>query len=136
MVGKGGRRGRRLSLTRTPALFPLFRLRFLHRGRVAQTKGSTLVFVNKALTLRNSKSGFECVTEELFFLEKKCVPVIGNTKNSKIISKTHENLQSLVGARNTAAMLGAILVIHQRRNQDIPFKSQTSLKSNPKSSKS
>ncbi len=31
MVGSGGRRGRRLSLTRTPALFPLFRRRFLGR---------------------------------------------------------------------------------------------------------
>ncbi len=29
MVGSGGRRGRHLSLTRTPALFPLFRRRFL-----------------------------------------------------------------------------------------------------------
>ncbi len=46
MVGRGGRKARRLSLTRTPALFPLFRLRFLHRGRVAQTKGFDALFVN------------------------------------------------------------------------------------------
>ncbi len=40
MVGSGGRRGRRLSLTRTPALFPLFRRRFLGLDHAAQTKGS------------------------------------------------------------------------------------------------
>ncbi len=38
MVGRGGRKARRLSLTRAPALFPLFRRRFL--GRAAQAKGS------------------------------------------------------------------------------------------------
>ncbi len=43
MVGRGGRKARRLSLTRTPALFPLFRLRFFRRGRAFQTKGSDAV---------------------------------------------------------------------------------------------
>ncbi len=62
MVGWGGRKAWRLSLTRTPALFPLFPLRFLICGRVAQTKGSSAVFVNKAPALRNSKFGFRCAT--------------------------------------------------------------------------
>ncbi len=62
MVGRGGRKAWRLSLTRTPALFPLFPLRFLICGRVAQTKGSSAVFVNKAPALRNSKFGFRCAT--------------------------------------------------------------------------
>ncbi len=64
MVGRRSRKAWRLSLTRTPALFPLFRLRFFRYGRVAQTKGSAAVFVNKAPALRNSKSGFRCATEE------------------------------------------------------------------------
>ncbi len=64
---RGGRKTRRLSLTRTLALLPLFRLSFLRRGRVAQTKGSDAVFVNKAPALRNSKSGFQCATEEPIF---------------------------------------------------------------------
>ncbi len=62
MVGRRGRKAWRLSLTRTPALFPLFPLRFLICGRVAQTKGSSAVFVNKAPALRNSKFGFRCAT--------------------------------------------------------------------------
>ncbi len=62
MVGSGGRRGRRLSLTRTPALFPLFRRRFLGRDRAAQTKGSDAVSVNKAPVFKNSKSGLRCAT--------------------------------------------------------------------------
>ncbi len=41
MVGREGRKARRLRLMRTPALFPLFRLRFC--GRAAQTKGSDAV---------------------------------------------------------------------------------------------
>ncbi len=48
MVGSGGRRGRRLSLTRTPALFPLFLWRFLGFDHATQTKGSDAVSVNKA----------------------------------------------------------------------------------------
>ncbi len=67
MVGSGGRRGRRLSLTRNPALFPLFRRRFLGRGRVAQTKGSDAVSVNKAPAFKNSKSGLCCATKEPMF---------------------------------------------------------------------
>ncbi len=58
MVGRGGRKARRLSLTRTPALFPIFHLPLLRRGRGAQIKGSDAVFVNKAPALRNSKSDF------------------------------------------------------------------------------
>ncbi len=33
LVGRGGRKAQRLSLTRTPALFPLFRLSFFRHGR-------------------------------------------------------------------------------------------------------
>ncbi len=70
MVGSGGRRGRRLSVTRTPALFPLFRGRFLGRDRVGQTKGSDAVSVNKAPAFKNSKSGLRCarfMTKEPMF---------------------------------------------------------------------
>ncbi len=35
MLGRGGQRGWRLNLKRTPALFPLFRRRFLGRDRAA-----------------------------------------------------------------------------------------------------
>ncbi len=75
MVGRGGRKAQRLSLTRIPALFPLFWLCLLHHGRVAQTKGSAAVFVNKAPVLRNSKSGFRCSMEEPI---SKSVSVVGN----------------------------------------------------------
>ncbi len=70
MVGRGGRKARRLSLTRTPALFPLFRLCFLGHGRMgraAQTKGSDAVSVKKAPAFKSSKSGLRCVTEEPMF---------------------------------------------------------------------
>ncbi len=67
MVGSGGRRGWRLSLTRTPALFPLFRRRFLGRDHAAQTKGSDAVSVNKAPAFKNSKSGLHCTTKEPMF---------------------------------------------------------------------
>ncbi len=67
MVGSGGRRGRRLSLTRTPTLFPLFRRRFLGLDRAAQTKGSDAVSVNKAPAFKNSKSGLRCATKEPMF---------------------------------------------------------------------
>ncbi len=67
MVGSGGQRGRRLCLTRTPALFPLFRRRFLGRDRAAQTKGSDAVSVNKVPAFKNSKSGLHCATNEPMF---------------------------------------------------------------------
>ncbi len=67
MVGRGGRKARRLSLTRTPALFPLFRLRFFHRDRAVHTKGSDAVSVNKAPSFKNSKSGLRCEMEEPMF---------------------------------------------------------------------
>ncbi len=59
MVGRRGRRGWRL--TRTPALFPLFRLRFRGRGRTghaAQTMGSDAMSVNKALAFKNFRVRF------------------------------------------------------------------------------
>ncbi len=64
MVGRGGWKARRLSLRRTPALFPFLRLCFFHRGR---TKGSDTVSVNKAPAFKNSKSGLRCATEEPMF---------------------------------------------------------------------
>ncbi len=70
MVGRGGRKARRLSLTRTPALVPLFRLRFLHPGHAVQTKGSEAVSVNRPPAFKNSKSGLHCTTAESMF---KCV---------------------------------------------------------------
>ncbi len=73
MVGRGGRKAQRLSLTRMAALFPLFWLRFLHRGRGAQTKGSDAVFVNKALALMNlMESPVSDVRRRSLFL-KVCV---------------------------------------------------------------
>ncbi len=57
ILGSGGRSTRRLNLTRTPALFPLLRLRFRRRGQAAQTKGSAVLFVNNESVLRNLKSG-------------------------------------------------------------------------------
>ncbi len=65
MVGRGGWKARRLSLTRTPALFPLFRLHFF--GLAAQTKSSDAVSVNKAAAFKNSKSGLLCAKEEPMF---------------------------------------------------------------------
>ncbi len=67
MVGSGGQRGRRLSLTRTPALFPLFRRCFLGRDHATQTKGSDAVSVNKAVAFKNSKSGLRCAANEPMF---------------------------------------------------------------------
>ncbi len=67
MVGSGGRRGQSLSLTRTPALFPLFLRRFLGFDRATQTKGSDAVSVNKAPAFKNSKSGLRCTTNEPMF---------------------------------------------------------------------
>ncbi len=43
IVGKGGRKARRLSLTRMPALFPLFRHRRRFLDCATQTKGSDAV---------------------------------------------------------------------------------------------
>ncbi len=66
MVGRGGRKARHLSLTRTPALFPLFR----RRRRVdfaTHTMGSDAVSVNSPSALKNSKSGLRCTTEEPMF---------------------------------------------------------------------
>ncbi len=67
MVGRGGRKAQRLSLTRTPALFPHFRLRFFRHGRAFHTKGSDAVSVNKAPAFKNSKFGFRCAMEEPMF---------------------------------------------------------------------
>ncbi len=67
MVGRGGRKARHLSLTRTPALFPLFRVRFFRLGRALHTKGSDAVSVNKAPAFKNSKSGLRCAMEEPMF---------------------------------------------------------------------
>ncbi len=67
MVERGGWRGRRLSLTRTLAQFPLFRWRFLGHGRAAQTKGSDAVSVNKAAAFKNSKSGLRFAMKEPMF---------------------------------------------------------------------
>ncbi len=67
MVGSGGRRGRSLSLTRTPALFPLFLRRFLGHDRATQTKDSDAVSVNKVPAFKNSKSGLRCATKEQMF---------------------------------------------------------------------
>ncbi len=64
MVGRGVRRGRRLSLTRTPALFYFFLRRFLGRDRAAQKKGSVAESVNKAPAFKNSKSGLRCAMGE------------------------------------------------------------------------
>ncbi len=79
MVGSGGRRGRCLSLTRTPALFPLFRRRFLGRGRAAQTKGSDAVSVNKVPAFKNSKSSLGCATNEPMF---KSVSIVDSYTNN------------------------------------------------------
>ncbi len=106
MVGRGGRRGRRLSLTRTLALFPLFRRRFLGRGRAAQTKGSDAVSVNKAPAFKNSKSGLRC--DEGTNVQKRVSIVDSYTnniqhvkqQNNKITNKTYEKLQSLEQAWN------------------------------------
>ncbi len=58
MVGEGGRKARRLSLTRTPALLPSFPASFLSVVVCAfQTKGSDAVSVNNPPAFRNSKSG-------------------------------------------------------------------------------
>ncbi len=57
-------------MMRMPALFPLFRLRFLRHGctgHAAQTKGSDTVSVNKAPAFKNSKSGLRCAMEEPMF---------------------------------------------------------------------
>ncbi len=62
MVGRRGRKAWRLSLTRTPALFPLFPLRFLICGRCGPDKGLFCGVCNKAPALRNSKFGFRCAT--------------------------------------------------------------------------
>ncbi len=57
ILDSGGWSAQHLNLTRTPALFPLLRFRFRRRGRVAQTKGSTVLFVNSGTVFRNLKSG-------------------------------------------------------------------------------
>ncbi len=67
MVGRGGRKARRLSLTRTPALFPLFRRRRRFLFCATQTKGSDAVSVNNPPAFKNSKSGLRCATEEPMF---------------------------------------------------------------------
>ncbi len=67
MVGIGGRKARCLSLTRMPALFPLFRLRFFRRGHVRHTKTSDDVSVNKVPAFKNSKSGLRWAMEEPMF---------------------------------------------------------------------
>ncbi len=67
MVGRGGRKARRLSLTRTPALFPLFRRRRRRVDFATHTKGSDAVSVNSPSALKNSKSGLCCATEEPMF---------------------------------------------------------------------
>ncbi len=79
MVWSGGGRGRRLSLTSTPALFPLFLRRFLSRDCAAQTKGSDAVSVNKAPAFKNSKSGLRCVTKEPMF---KSVSIVDGYTNN------------------------------------------------------
>ncbi len=96
MVGRGGRKARRLSLTRTPALFPLFRL-FLSSRSCGPHKGFYAVSVNKAPAFKNLKSGLHCVTEEPMF---KIVNSYTNTSN----------MSCFLGACNPAAILGAILV--------------------------
>ncbi len=77
MVGRGDRKAQHLSLTRTPALFPLFRLRFF--GLAAQTKGSDAVSVNKAPAFKNSKSGLRCATDEPMF---KSVSIVDSYTNN------------------------------------------------------
>ncbi len=68
IVGRGGRKARRLSLTRTPALFPLFRRRRRHfLDCTTQTKESDAVSVNNPPAFKNSKSGLRCATEEPMF---------------------------------------------------------------------
>ncbi len=82
MVGRGGRKAQRLSLTRTPVLFSLFRLRFLCRdrtGRAAKTKGSDAVSENKAPAFKNSKSALRCATEEPVF---KSVSIVDSYTNN------------------------------------------------------
>ncbi len=67
MVGRGGRKARHLSLTRTPALFPLFRRRRHLLDFTTHTKGSDAVSVNNPPAFKNSKSGLRCATEEPMF---------------------------------------------------------------------
>ncbi len=56
MVGRGGRKARRLSLTRTPARFPRFRRRRRLLAFATHTKGSDMVSVNSPPAFRNSKA--------------------------------------------------------------------------------
>ncbi len=67
IVGRGGRKARRLSLMRTPALFPLFRRRRRFLDCTTQTKGSDAVSVNNPPAFKNSKSGLRCAMEEPMF---------------------------------------------------------------------
>ncbi len=76
ILASGGRSARRLNLTRTPALFPLLQLRFRRRGRVAQTKGSAVLFVNSGSVLGNLKYGLWWVTVGTDF--QKCLSVVNN----------------------------------------------------------
>ncbi len=93
MVGKGGRRGRRLSLTRTLALFPLFRRRFLGRDRATQTKDSDAVSVNKAPAFKNSKSGLRCATNEPMF---KSLPTNQNQAFNGILVTVNKYLKIII----------------------------------------
>ncbi len=67
IVGRGGRKARRLSLTRTLALFPLFRRPRRFLVCMTQTKGSDAVSVNNPPAFKNSKSGLRCAMEEPMF---------------------------------------------------------------------
>ncbi len=115
IVGRGGRKARRLSLTRTPALFPLFRRRRCFLDCVTQTKGSDAVSVNNPPAFKNSKSGLRCATEEPMFKSSIVDSYTNNILTRKIklkTNKTYEKLQSIPGAHNTAAILCAILNDH------------------------
>lgn len=93
------------SLPSFAAAFPWF--------RTFQTRGSGAVFVNKEPAFLNSKSGLRLATNEPISRSVRLSYTIrlttSNTKSTNITNKTDEKLQSLVGARNTAAVLGAIL---------------------------
>ncbi len=107
MVGRGGRKARRLSLTRTPALFPLFRRRFF--GLAAQTKGSDVVSVNKAphsrtrspvcIARRRNQCLKACVYRRQLYKQhltrKTTKKQIKHTKNCKVFSELATRLPYL-----------------------------------------
>ncbi len=109
IFGSSGQSVRSLNLTRTPALFPLLRLNFWHRGRAAQAKGclKTTGCVEEfkvRFVVSNCRTNFQ-----------KCLSVVKNkqttsrARNIQIMYKTNKKLPVWLGAHYTAVILCAII---------------------------